>query len=159
MEKYYKIFCRYEEVFAIICLSLSVLIILVASIARVLKSPITGALDLALFAFTWSTFLGADVAYRNGNLVDVNLWESHVSNKAKNYGQLLIYAIIAVFLATLVFFGVIQSIKTWERAFQGMPSISYTWVTISIPISALFMMMTTAIKIKGIVGAREEFSK
>ena len=150
MKKYYESFCRYEEFLAIICLSLCVLIILAGSIARVAKSPITGSLDMALLLFTWSVFLGADVAYRKGKLIDVNLWESFVSERTKQVVGIIIYAIVGIFLFALVYFGIIQSIKTWARSFQGMPSISYTWVTISVPISSLFMLVTTGIKIKQI---------
>jgi TRAP-type C4-dicarboxylate transport system permease small subunit len=150
MKRYYDSFCRYEETVAVICLTLCVLIILIGSIARVIKSPISGSLDLALLLFTWSIFLGADVAYRKGNLIDVNLWESFVSDRTKRITEIIVHIIIGAFLVALVYFGVIQSIKTWARAFQGMPAISYTWVTISVPISSLFMLVTTAIKIKRI---------
>jgi TRAP-type C4-dicarboxylate transport system permease small subunit len=150
MKKHYESFCRFEERAAIVCLVLCVLIILVASIARVAKNPIAGSLDLALLLFTWSVFLGADVAYRKGNLINVNLWESFVGARTKQIVEIAIYVIVGAFLVTLVYFGVIQSIKTWARAFQGMPAISYTWVTISVPISSLFMLVTTGIKIKRI---------
>jgi TRAP-type transport system small permease protein len=33
------------------------------------------------------------------------------------------------------------------RSFQGIPAISYSWVTLSVPIGALLMLVTTALKV------------
>ena len=46
-----------------------------------------------------------------------------------------------------VIYGFKLSYTTRFRSFQGIPQMSYTWVTLSIPVCSVFMIITTVIKI------------
>lgn len=146
---YYQI-KKIELWIAVACLVISVTIIFSSAILRTIGSPINWAIDISLLLFTWSIFLGADLAYEKGQLVVVDLVTGIFPEKFRILLQIISFIIITVFLSALVYYGAILSIKTWDRSFQGVPSISYTWVTISIPISAALMFITTILKIKDI---------
>jgi TRAP-type transport system small permease protein len=34
------------------------------------------------------------------------------------------------------------------RSFQGIPAISYSWVTMSLPVGAMLLLITTALKVR-----------
>jgi TRAP-type C4-dicarboxylate transport system permease small subunit len=42
------------------------------------------------------------------------------------------------------------------RAFQGIPAISYSWVTLSLPVGGILLLISTIIKIKAEIGSEGE---
>lgn len=146
MKKFYEAFCKIELTLAIFGLVTSVAVIFLAAMLRTLGSPINWGTDIALLLFTWSTFLGADIAFRAGKLVNVDILFNRLFGKPQKVTKLIIYLICLGFLAAMVYLGAIQSVKTWSRSFQGIPALSYTWVTLSVPVSCASMAVTTLIK-------------
>jgi len=147
MKVFYKKMCNVEMGCAIICLLSSVFIIVISAIMRTIGIPINWGLDIALLLFTWSTFLGADIAFREGKFISVDILFLKMPKNIQRTLELVIYIIIFVFLSALIYLGAILSVFTWPRAFQGIPALSYTWVTISVPICSFLMIITTVIKI------------
>lgn len=146
MKKFYEAFCKIELTLAIFGLVTSVTVIFLAAMLRTLGSPINWGTDIALLLFTWSTFLGADIAFRANKLVNVDILFNRLFGKPQKVTKLIIYLICLGFLAAMVYLGAIQSVKTWSRSFQGIPALSYTWVTLSVPVSCASMAVTTLIK-------------
>ena len=138
MKKIYKQLCRVEEVLAIGCLVAMTVIVFVAAILRAFGHPQNWSLDIALFLIAWGVFLGAEVAYREDKLVKVDIL---TANLTKKFNEVL-EMIILVFLVALIYYGIRMSIKTWNRTFQGIPGFSYTWVTLSVPVSGVLMCTT-----------------
>jgi TRAP-type C4-dicarboxylate transport system permease small subunit len=68
--------------------------------------------------------------------------------KNRNIIELVNLLIILIFLAAMIGYGIWLSYTTRFRAFQGIPGFSYTWVTLSVPVAALLMMITTIVKIR-----------
>jgi TRAP-type C4-dicarboxylate transport system permease small subunit len=66
----------------------------------------------------------------------------------KRFMNLFNYIILVGFFLYLIFFGMWLSYTTRERTFQGIPGFSYTWVTLSVPVGAIFLLMTAIIRIK-----------
>lgn len=147
MKKFYKKFCAVEMGLAGVCLLVSVTTILISAIVRCVGHPINWGTDVALLLFTWSTFLGADLAWRQGKLVNVDLLFKALSPKAQKYMKLLIYTICLIFLCAMVYLGFVQSVKTWYRSFNGVPWLSFTWATLSVPVACTSMVVTTILKI------------
>jgi TRAP-type C4-dicarboxylate transport system permease small subunit len=58
------------------------------------------------------------------------------------------YAILTVFLTYIVGAGLWISYVSRERAFQGIPAISYSWVTLSLPVGGALLLISTIIKIR-----------
>jgi TRAP-type C4-dicarboxylate transport system permease small subunit len=61
---------------------------------------------------------------------------------------MLNYAIITVFLLYLMVMGLYLSWISRIRSFQGIPEVSYSWVTMSLPIGAALLLITTALKVR-----------
>jgi TRAP-type C4-dicarboxylate transport system permease small subunit len=68
--------------------------------------------------------------------------------KVKRYFDMFNYIVIMGFSVYLIFFGIQLSYTTRERTFQGIPNFSYTWVTLSLPVGAIFLLLTGILKIR-----------
>ncbi len=147
MKALYKKICELEVVIAAASILITVFVIFVAALTRTVGFPINWALDIALLLFTWGVFLGADVAFRENKLVNVDILFLKLRQPLRDRVELAINCAIAVFLALMVYQGFIMSVSTWHRSFQGIPALSYTWVTLSMPICSLLMLITVSLKI------------
>lgn len=158
MKKFYEKFCKAEVAVASTCLITCVTVIFISALLRVIGHPINWATDLSLLLFTWSTFMGADIAFRAGKLVNVDILPNMMSDKMRKWNKLIIYVICLVFCIALVYYGSIQSVKTWHRAFNGIPWLSYTWVTLSVPVCFLSMSVTIILKIRDTILNKAELT-
>jgi TRAP-type C4-dicarboxylate transport system permease small subunit len=151
MKKLYELVGKVETVVAATCFSLSCLMIFSAAVARTLNHPINWSQDMSLFLFAWSVFISADVGLRADRLVNVDLLVKVFPHKHQKVIALINYAIILVFLAAMVFFGIKLSIFSWRRVFQGMPGFSYGWVTLSAPVGSFLIGTTVVLKMKALL--------
>jgi TRAP-type C4-dicarboxylate transport system permease small subunit len=60
--------------------------------------------------------------------------------------------LIAIFLIYLIYAGLWLSWISRARSFQGIPWISYSWVTLSLPVGAVLLLFTTALKMSAALG-------
>jgi TRAP-type C4-dicarboxylate transport system permease small subunit len=148
MKRFYQQVCRVEVFVAAACFCASCLVIFTSAIARSLHRPMNWSLDISLFLFAWSVFLAADVAMRADKLVNVDLVVRLFPERARNVIAVAIHILILLFLAALVGYGAWLSYTTRARAFQGLPRVSYTWVTLSVPVGALLQIVTVSIKLR-----------
>jgi TRAP-type C4-dicarboxylate transport system permease small subunit len=58
------------------------------------------------------------------------------------------YLVISAFLLYLIGFGTWLAWTSRVRSFQGIPEVSYSWVTMSLPIGGALLLITTALKIR-----------
>jgi len=155
MKKVYEWICDGEAFIARALMIAMVLLIFGAGIARVLGYPINWAIDTATCFFAWACFFSADIAWRNNKLMSVDIFVNYFPKKAKKYCRMVNYIILTVFLTYIVGAGLWISYVSRERAFQGIPAISYSWVTLSLPVGGALLLISTIIKIRGeISGAR-----
>jgi TRAP-type C4-dicarboxylate transport system permease small subunit len=145
----WRLFYMIEEYVAAFLLLGATLVIFFAAIFRSFDRPLNWSLDIALFLFAWSVFLSAEVAMRKGNLVNVEFLVQLFSKPVQRALGILSYVIILVFLATLVGFGLYLSYVTRARAFQGIPTFSYTWITLSVPVGGSLCMVNCVRMIRG----------
>ena len=124
------------------------ILIFSAGIARLLKYPINWAIDLSTCLFAWSCFLSGDIAWREDKLMCVDVFVKLFPEKVKRYFKIFNYIVIMGFSVYLILFGIQLSYTTRERTFQGIPNFSYTWVTLSLPVGAVFLFMTGILKIR-----------
>lgn len=143
----YKYVCKVELYLAIFALLSSVTVIFIASAMRSMGNPIRWGLDISLLLFTWSTFLGADIAFRNNKTVYVDIVVNNIPEVARKALRLLCYLIVLVFMCAMVYYGILLSYRSWPRSFQGIPNLSFSWVTMSVPFSFSLMIITTLRKI------------
>ncbi len=148
MNKLYERLCEIEAFVARITLWGMVILIFTAGIARLLKTPINWAVDMSTCLFAWSCFLSADIAWREDKLMSVDILVRVLPERARQVLKFVNYAILLLFLLYLLVFGFELAYTTRARAFQGIPAFSYSWVTLSVPVGAIFLFVTTLRKIR-----------
>ena len=131
---------RVEIALAAVCLILSTFLIFLAAVLRSISRPINWSLDISLFLFAWAAFLAADVAFRDGKLVSLDVLVGSIPARVSLWIRALVYLTIILFLGALIWYGTVLVIETRERAFQGIPNFSYSWVTASLPVGSILIM-------------------
>ena len=123
-------------------------LVLYSAIMRSIGAPVKWAVDAATFLFAWCCFLGADIAMRNDKLFSIEVLTCRLPKKVQYYLKLINNVIVIAFLSFLIVYGLQLSYTTRLRTFQGIPDFSYTWVTLSVPIGCLLMVVTGILKIR-----------
>lgn len=118
------------------------LLVLASAVTRAVGRPMAWTVDMALLTFAWSVFIGADVALRNGRMVNIDLVITRLPSRVRAGVQLFNSVLIIVFLGAMVGLGLLLSYTTRHRSFPGMPGISYTWATLSVPVGCALMLWT-----------------
>jgi TRAP-type transport system small permease protein len=147
----YKKLCAAEAFLAGTLLVLMVALIFLGGVSRVLGYPLNWSTDFATAFFAWACFLCADVAWRRNNLMAIEFLPRRLPAKAQRVVRLANYLIITAFLLYLMVMGTWLAWTSRVRSFQGIPEISYSWVTASAVAGGLLLFITTFLKI------REEF--
>jgi TRAP-type C4-dicarboxylate transport system permease small subunit len=146
LKRFYNMVCRTEALVAAILLVVMVALIFLGGVARMLGEPLVWTTDFATCAFAWACFLAADVAWRNDALMSIRMLPDRLSLRAQRALALLNYAIISVFLGYLIVTGFWLSWVSRARSFQGIPEISYSWITLSLPVGGVLLLATTLIR-------------
>ncbi|WP_235867023.1 TRAP transporter small permease [Roseibium marinum] len=137
---------RLEAVLAGVFLMLMVLLIFTGGVARMLHHPLNWTIDLSTCFFAWACFLCADIAWRRNALMSIDVWGKHLSHRANRALDYLNYAVISAFLVYLIYAGIWLSWVSRARSFQGIPGVSYSWVTMSIAVGGALLLLTTILK-------------
>jgi len=148
MNKLYQRVCAAEALVAAAFLLLMVLLIFLGGVMRMLGNPINWSSDAATCLFAWACFLCADIAWRNNSLMSIEVLTNRLPTHLQTACRMLNYAIITAFLLYLVVLGLYLSWISRIRSFQGIPEISYSWVTMSLPVGAMLLLITTALKVR-----------
>lgn len=147
MEDFYRRFCRLEEAITGAMFVSIVALVFSAALMRAFNLPLVWADDVASFLFSWVAFLGADIALRHSRLVGVDILVNRWSPKARKLSEIIVYAIMIVLLIAFVYFGVNLSIRNWDRDFQTLSFMSYSAVTLSLPVASALMIISTGTKL------------
>ena len=147
MKKLYERVCAAEAWVAAALLILMVILIFLGGVMRMLGQPINWSSDAATCFFAWACFLCADIAWRKNSLMSIEVLTNRMPAHLQSACRYLNYAIIAAFLVYLIVMGLYLSWISRARSFQGIPEISYSWVTLSLPVGALLLLITTALKV------------
>ena len=146
MRRSYDLLCKVEAVIAGTFLVGMVVLVFAGGAARLAHYPLNWTTDLATCLFAWACFLCADIAWRNGSLMSIELATARLSPQAQRLVALANFIIIGVFLLFVVGAGLYLSWVSRARSFQGIAAVSYSWVTMSLPIGAALLLLTTVIK-------------
>ena len=146
MKKIYEKFCKFEERAAVVLLAGLTILVFISALMRTLKMPLNWAQDVALIAFAWMIFLGSDIAVRGPGLIGVNLFAKKFPATIQKGLDIIFKVIIILFLGILVVNGFQMTIDGWEREITTL-GISYSWVTMAVPVGAFFMIISTAIRL------------
>jgi TRAP-type C4-dicarboxylate transport system permease small subunit len=148
MTTFYEGVCRVEAFLARTMLVIMVALVFGAAMARMLGSPLNWAIDVATCMFAWACFFSADVAWRRNKLMSVEILTNRLPARAQRACRMLNYVILVAFLGYVIPAGLWLSWVSRARSFQGIPEFSYSWVTLSLPVGAALLLVTTCIKIR-----------
>ncbi|QKV17704.1 TRAP transporter small permease [Oricola thermophila] len=144
----YRFLTRAEAALAAVLLVLMVVLIFTGGVARMARHPLNWTTDFATCFFAWAAFLAADVAWRNDALMSVTVLTDRLGERVRHWLVCLNYLIICGFLVHVIYSGTRLAILSSSRSFQGIPWISYSWVTMSLPVGATLLLVTTVIKLR-----------
>lgn len=148
MRAFYHAVLRAEAILAGTLLLLMVGLIFAGGVARMMHSPINWTIDFATCFFAWACFLCADIAWRKDALMSIDVIKARLPERLRRLMQIGNYLIIMAFLGVGVYAGVWLAWVSRSRSFQGIPGISYSWVTMSLPVGALLLLVTTMGKLR-----------
>lgn len=148
MRALYALILRLEAILAGTFLLLMVALIFSGGIARMMRNPLNWTIDLATCFFAWAAFLCADIAWRKDALISIDVLTSRVAPRMQNAITCCNYLIISAFLIYLIYSGLVLSWVSRARSFQGIPGVSYSWVTMSLPVGGALLLITTVLKLR-----------
>lgn len=152
MKRFYASFCASEVIIAALFLVLMVALILLGSIARLIGSPLNWTIDLASCLFAWACFMAADIAWRQGGLMSVQLVTERLPPRVQRALTIVNLLLIAAFLAFLIHTGIRLAIVSSTRTFQGIAGVSYSWITASLPFGCGLLLTTTLLRLGATLG-------
>lgn len=146
LKKAYRWVCRIEERFISFTLCAITILIFISAIGRFVGRPINWAVDISLLLFAWGAFLGADAGIRKNRVINVDFLTSRLPLKTQKTIAIAWSVIIILFLAVLIAYGIPLCISNFKRQFQNI-TLSYSFVTASLPVSAFLMIISTGIRL------------
>jgi TRAP-type transport system small permease protein len=144
----YARFCAAESRIASALLVAMVVLILAGAVSRVFGHPLNWSTDAATAAFAWAGFLCADVAWRRNALMSIEFVTARLAAAPARWLRMANLFVIAVFLVYVIVLGLQLSWTSRVRTFQGIPGVSYSWVTLSMPVGASLLLLTTLLKLR-----------
>ena len=147
MRKLYAQVCAGEAWVAGAFLVLMVLLIFLGGVSRAFGYPLNWSTDAATAFFAWACFLCADIAWRRNSLMAIEFLPNLLPPAAQKGLRLANYLIISAFLLYLTVMGAWLAWTSRARSFQGIPEVSYSWVTASAVVGGLLLLVTTVLKI------------
>ena len=155
MKKWHTVFDRAERIFCATCLGLCTLTLFVNAISRQMGYSIRFANDLALALFTYLTFVGADLAYRNKRLARVDFLVTKLPKKGQDVMEYINLGFCLLLFVLVGYLGVQLVIKSWKRPIPSLPNISYGYILASVPLGAVLMIFSTFIKLSWLIDEKK----
>ncbi|MDR0706600.1 MAG: TRAP transporter small permease subunit [Treponema sp.] len=147
MRKIYRALCKAEVVMCGVGFIFLVAFVFLSAILRFFRISVSWNIDLAMFLLAWTAFLGADIAWRSGQLVGVDLITRRLPRNVQKIIEILLYCVVLSALSLIVVFGVRLAITERLRTYQSIP-IPYSFMTISLVVAGLSMIFSTILKIR-----------
>lgn len=141
MKKAYEKFCQLEQWIAMLLLAGITVLVFVSAMMRTLGFPLNWAQDAALIMFAWLSFIGGDIALHSTGLIGVDMIVTHFPKSVQKAIDIVFKVVMLVFLAVLVVYG-FQYVMTGYKRLITTLNVSYAYVTASVPVGALLMIIS-----------------
>ena len=136
--------------------------VFIAAVTRAINRPIQWTIDASQFLLAWTAFLGADMGFRASKVLGVDILTRKLPEKMQTAIRIVTNFLILAMLISFVYFGIKISMDNYLRRIPTL-GISYSWVTISLPVSCVLMSITAVISLKkdilALVGKQAPLSK
>ena len=147
VKKSYTFICRAEEFLTSFALCAITFLVFVSAVGRFVGYPINWAIDISLLLFAWGAFLGADIGIRKDRVINVDFLTSKMPLPVQKKIAVAWSVAIILFLVVLIAYGIPLCISNAKRQFQNI-SLSYSYVTASLPVCAFLMIISMSVKLK-----------
>jgi TRAP-type C4-dicarboxylate transport system permease small subunit len=147
MRKLYHTLCKAEVAVCGVGFVLLIVLVFMSAILRMCRISLSWNMDLAMLLLAWTAFVGADIAWRNGQLVGIDIVTRSLPRKVQKVVQLIVFVIVGFALVIIVIYGFRLVVAEGGRKYQSMP-ISYGIVIASMPFTAASMTLSPLLKIK-----------
>lgn len=151
MKEWQKKYDKAERIFCALCLGLCTLTLFVNAISRQCGYSFRFANDLALALFTYLTFIGADLAYRNNKLARVDFLVTKLPKKGQDIMEYVNLFFCLLLFVLIGYLGIQLVIKSWKRPIPSLPNISYGYILSSVPFGAILMIFSTFMKLSWLI--------
>ena len=146
MKKIYEFFCKAEAAICGVGFVLLILLVFSSAILRFLRISMSWNIDLAMLLLAWTSFLGADIAWRSGQLIGIDLVTRYFPKKMQKVIMILIYSVILCITVIICIYGARLVWVERLRTYQSMP-IPYSLVSLSLVVATFSMSISTVGKI------------
>ena len=143
----YSFICKVEEFLTSFALCAITFLVFVSAIGRFIGYPINWAIDISLLLLAWGAFLGADIGIRKNRVINVDFLTSKMPVATQKMIAIAWSVAIILFLVVLIAYGIPLCITNAKRQFQYI-ALSYSFVTASLPVCALLMIISSGLKLK-----------
>lgn len=147
MRRFHASLGRVETAVAGTFLMMMVALIFAGGVGRLMHHPLNWTADLATCLFAWACFLCADIAWRRDGLMSVDILTGRLSPATQRRLTLINHWLIAGFMVFVTVSGIWLSWVSRARTFQGIPEISYSWITASLAVGGALLLFTTLLKL------------
>ena len=146
VKKVYNAYCKAEDFLFSFLFAVMVALVFSSAIARGIGKPLAWSLDVAQLLLCWTSLVGADVAFRHDKFIGLDLFTRKMPVKVQKVLEIVVLVLMQVAFCIFIYYGVMLSIKSWKRSFQTLP-ISYSFITIALPVMSTLMTLTNILKI------------
>ena len=150
MKKFYEWFCKIETAVCGVGFIFLVLFVFASAILRFMRVSMSWNIDLAMLLLAWTAFLGADIAWRSGQLIGIDIVTRYFPTKLQKSVMLLIYVIILCVTVIICIYGARLVWTERLRTYQSRP-IPYSLVSLSLVVATFSMSVSTIGKIKACI--------
>ena len=127
-----------------------VLLVFVSAILRFFRVSMSWNIDLAMLFLAWTSFLGADIAWRSGQLIGIDILTRHLPSVVQKIIELIIYIIIFFLTCVICYYGARLVWVERLRMYQSIP-VPYSVVTMSLVVATFSMALSTIGKIRKVI--------
>ena len=146
VKKIYARFCWLEQQIAMVLLAAITVLVFVSALTRTFGYPINWAQDAALIMFAWLAFIGGDIALHSTGLIGIDLIVRRFPKVFQKGIDILFKIVMLVFLAVLVIYGYQYVLTGYKRLITTL-NVSYAFVTASVPVGAVLMIISVSINL------------
>lgn len=142
MKKFFEIINKAELAITMTCVVGFTSVLMLGAVVRLVGRPLNWCNDVALLMLAWTTFLGGDVAFRAGRMVNVDILVAKLPFRLQKAVAVAVYAVLLVMMFMMVKQGLQLCTNVGKRTLEGIPFLSYVWVAASVPVGFSLMFIT-----------------
>lgn len=150
MKKIYRMLCKAEEIACGTGFLFLVFFVFLSAILRFFRFSMSWNIDLAMLLLAWTAFLGADIAWRSGQIIGVDLVTRNLPVVVQRIIRFAVYLLMLFALVIMFVYGARLAWTERVSRYQSMP-IPYSLVTLSLVLASFSMIGTTLQKIGSLV--------